>query len=417
MDREQRKLETDTYVGAGELLGTFRGNRKAAVEAATRFTHEHPRIQKKLAPSTIYQALQGEPAWEQTCHALVDLQMHVSANPREYCEPPAIPEDWPAFRKMARDYATSEFWFTALGLDDLVKETTFRSSLSRDTAPRDWFEIRERAVKWRVRVLQALDAWEYRTSARSKAYAAKHLNGLDQTWVRDALDSFGQDVAREVLTIVRRGNAGDWVEAIHCFDPADPNRSTMTWGEYSKAPDVAQEFEAMMQAGFPDYVENVPQEREPDVVQGWKEWVTEDCEAEYNALTEFENTYRWDPFLRQLVKHSKPVRKQVWFDPQFADDGEEVHRKWVGSKIEKQEEQFEDGSTGGIVDVRVDQFVDYVLRWRPVDEYDVTWVDGLRERERRAGARGEDDMSGFRRSHPPIERPTPERPARGYTRD
>ena len=412
------RQEEVSFYDSDELLRTLR-SRKAVLKPVKNFTSQHWRLQGNLADSTIYQALQGKLSLSWVVESLGDLESYVQEHPREFCTPPEIPDEWSEARVVMGEYASAPWWYETLNISDLTKETTFRSQMSRDTPPRPWFEIRERAVAWRVRVLRGLDAWEYRYRVWKNSYLMDFRHALAQSWVKDALDRFGEDVALEVFTIIRRHGADDYVKTYHCFDPAQPERAFLTWEDYTRLGDYdpRPEFDDMVASGFPDYIENVPQTQEPELRVVDKEWVTDDYVA-YSVDTEFRVTFEWDDLKRQLISNPVPVRKKVWFDPKYAEDGERVHTHRTGFENKRVlvKEPDEDGNFEEWGYDRVEKRVEYIERWRAVDEYDTTWVDAVDAAIMKAGANDE-NASTPNSSHPPIEQPTPERPVRDYTRD
>lgn len=351
MKYQEAKQDVEQFTDGDEVLRVFRGSITKAVEAGQKFALDHPRIQKKVTYETLRAGLKGETVRVPTFETLVDLHCAIDEEPRAYCEPPAIPETFDEFRKVALEYASNVWWYETLGLADLVKPASWQAQLSREGTPRAWPQVRERAVEWREKALKALDAWEHRLREK------KHAREMIDTWVKDVLDNEGEIAARAEF---KRLKQYDFIEysGHNSFDPAKPDREQFTFTEMEES-DWLPEYQERLEAGWSRYR---PDDPKPDRVSrrlGVANFCDDYLVTAWAADCEFERHEAWDPFLRCLSGPERVVRIKVKRDARHALEGEEILR----DKTKK----YVDGR-------RVDEYAEYVWRWRDADELD-TCVD------------------------------------------
>jgi hypothetical protein len=359
-----RQEQVSWFMEGEELLRTFRGVGKAAIDAAKPFANEHWRLQKNLSESALYQALRGEKVWDQVADVLGDMFIGVHQNPRPYCSPPDIPDDWDAFRKTLIEYAPNTWWYQTLKLEDLCKPSSWQSWLSGSTPPKVFDDIRARARDWRSRVLQGLDAWEISLKEEF------HWRDMIEFRVKDALDAGGREAGWEAFLYLRRldrapNYQGMFPSSIYdrrCFDPAQPDREP--WSVSPLNPDdVRDEFEAMLSSGFKRYRDPTPQPTKVEKVVAQLEWCSDDYMREWSLPTEIERTSSWDPILRDYQHNDRILRIQVLVPASYAVDGEEImnRRERKFDKITRRQSTFEDKGQWTYT------WEHYVFRWRDYD--------------------------------------------------
>ncbi|WP_299082641.1 hypothetical protein [uncultured Ruegeria sp.] len=350
MNFQDSKAEMTRFYEGDEILRVFRGSITKAAEAGQRFALEHPRIQKTVHYQTLRAGLKGEDIRSPVFEALVDFCGEIDDNPRTFCEPFAIPEDWNSFAAAALEYASHKWWFDALKLDDLCKPASFQSWLSRETSPRAWSEIRERAVDWYNRVMQALDDWELRLFEKAHAYE------MMDTWVKDILDADGELAEMREFKRLRQYNFIVY-DGRNTFDPANPEQAQFIYQEMDES-DWLPDFQKRVEAGWSLYRPSKPQ---PDRVESWSavaNFCDDNLATSWKADCEKEAHLSWGPRLRGMTGTPKVVRIKVKRDARHAVEGEDNcrdrKRTWVNGQ-------------------RVDVFQEYVWRWRDIDVFD-NWV-------------------------------------------
>lgn len=399
----------DRFVEDDMVETTFRGVRALVIPHLQRVFNSNWLVQKSLSQTVIYDLLKRSKTWEPAVWAAEDFAHEVKRNPRPYCEPPKFADDWNVFRKDALDYAPNVWWFETLELEDLVKASTWQSSLSRSTAPRKWPEIRERAVAWRERVEAGLARWEQNVLYRDEWHDMK------QTWIKDELDAKGELAAIKLLTHInstipftvddyKADYRGVYFDAY--FDPAHPEaRQFTTARDDPKAAQV--ELAEMIADGFKRYRADDPQPDKVERVQRPAGWCSDDYRWEWTLLTEFERRSTWNPKLRCMDYDDRPIRVRVRADVSMAKEGEEIRGRQVREMVDVIDEF---GRRRG--SKRVDRVEQYVWRWRAVDEYDNRGETEGRDRVLMiAGATGTDPTLQFymEDAAPPIEQRSADR--------
>lgn len=385
MKYRERQEETDCFMDGDELLRAFRGRGKDVVREVRRLTLAAWDIQKAVDDSTIYRALNRAPTWSRIVRCLEDLLGEVEREPRKHCEPPEIADDWPTTRAAMQEYAPANWWFETLKLEDLTKESTFRTALSRDTKPRTADEIIERAKAWRADCLTGLASWE---KAQRDMWGWRDII---QFRVKDALDQGGRDAAMaEFLSLIRFDNH----PSFEAFDPQYPLREPL---KLFDVPDDAEaRFEELLASGFPDYR---PDEPTPDRVAEEEELVgfySDDLTKCWESRCVVEAKYCYDHHLRREVRvSSRPLRVLVRVPASWAEDGEEVkqYAKFVGWSRGPQRERVYDGFS-------------YVERWRDVDVYDNVGITEGRDRvlmEKVGPDEMDDPQSYLDPTQPPLD--------------
>lgn len=399
MKYQEAKAELTRFDEGDDILRVFRGSVKKAAKAGQKFALDHPRIRHVVHYQTLRAGLKWEDVRMPVFETLVDLHGEVMDNPRPYCEPFAIPEDWKSFAEAARDYASHKWWFDALKLEGLCKPASFQSWLSRDTPPRVWPDIRERAVDWHDRVLRALDSWEWCNF--EKTYAQDMMD----TWVKDVLDVDGEFAAMQEF---KRLKQYDFIEydGRNTFDPAIPEQEQFRYQDMLES-DWLPDYRARAEAGWSRYRMNKPQ---PDRVERWIAAANFcDCylTTSWKAECEKENHLSWDSRLRSLTGTPRVARIKVKRDARYAVDGETINqdrtRKFINGR-------------------RVDVYQHYVWRWRDIDELD-TWVTSeVRGKAIALGFAMQNETSEtprelLRQVDEPIEQDDPECPRGPYEID
>lgn len=400
----ERKEETWSFDEGDKLLKTFRGVGKKAIDAAKRFSREHWRVQKALADGTIYAGLRGDEVWTPVSQVLTDLALDVTRNPRAYCSPPDIPDDWDTFRKVLLDYAPSPWWYAVLGLKDVPKcsATSWQTWTARSTPPRVFDDIRARAREWRLRVLQGLDRWDVEV----KEYESWR-NMLDFR-VKDALDAGGEEAAFAAFRHLRRFETthprSRWtlnVEEYHCFDPANPEGPQFSFFDLDE--DVLRsEFQELLASGFKKYRDGTRQPTRTSITREMIEFASGDYRWEWEALCEVERTGTWEPVTRSFDVQKRILRVRVKAAARHAQPGEtpEVEYRRQYRKKTRHGREYEDKTDWE--EVR-DEFV---WRWRPFDpEIDVRGgIDGLEKVMLIVGQNEGDDPSAYlKQRRQPIE--------------
>lgn len=404
MKYRDRQMEVDWFMDGDEILRTFRGVGKKAFAAIKPFAIDHWRLQKTFSTSTFYNALRGEKSWDQIVDSLNDLLLVVKEAPRQYCEPPEIPNDWDAFRKTLLEYAPSPWWFDALKLDDLCKPTSWQSWMSRSTEPRCFQDIYSRAIGWRERVMKGLDAWEL--AMKEDRYWREILHFR----VKDALDQGGEEAAWRAFIHLRgferepgyRGVFSSTVYDRRCFDPAEPERAPFKRVEIDESA-VRPEFEELLRSGFPQYRDATPQPPRIRRYVTGAEWCSDDYLTEWSVPTEFEVRETWDPILRDFAGTKKVTRIKVRVPEKYAIEGEEVEewrRRKYGTRT-RSGNSWEDKSRWTY------EYERFVWRWRDYDP-DEDCRGGSEGRDKVMKIAGlnleEDDPSRYMKQvRPPIE--------------
>lgn len=385
MKYRDRMEEVDWFTDGEELLRTFRGRGTEVIEAARRFASQHWRIQRGLSDSVMYAVLAGKESWAPAVEAINDLAGDVHENPRAYCEPPELPDDWDAFRKVLVDYASNVWWYEALELKDICKPSSWQSWLSRSYGPRKAATIIERAQAWRARVMQDLDDWE-RTILEDA-----HWRDVMQYKVRDVLEAEGRDAAYREYMRLRAFVVGKVYRDAQYFDPAK-TRSPWVW--HYEIDDDVQGFEELLDSGFPGYREDAPQPDQVGTYQQLVEWATDDLLHQWLLPTEVEIKTTWCPVRRCMVEASRRwPRIQVLVPAsKYAREGERIEtRRYRVFTDDGWEHKFEE----------------FVRRWRPFsEEHDMRGgVDGRDEVMKRVGMNHEnDDINRYLMDKvPPIE--------------
>lgn len=357
----ERQDESWSFDEGDEVLKTFRGVGKKAVEAAKRFSVQHWRVQKALADGTVYAGLRGDEVWTPVSEVLEALANEVRWNPRAYCSPPDIPDDWDAFRKALLDYAPADWWHATLGLDDLCKDSTWRSALSRSTKVRSFEDIRSRARDWRSRVMQGLDLWEVGVKEWDG------WRGMIDFRVKDALDAHGEEAAFAAFRHLRRfeTTSSRWsvnVSKFHYFDPAIPDgpQFDFFWLDENV---LSAEFQELLASGFKHYRDGTPKPPMVKVERQWKEFASEDYRWEWQGMCEVERRGIWDPVTRSFDYQDRILRVRVKAAARHAVEGEvpEVEYQRRYKKKGRFGREFEDRSDWE------DEREEFVWRWRAFD--------------------------------------------------
>jgi hypothetical protein len=360
----ERKNESWSFDDGDEVLKTFRGVGKKAVEAAKRFSVQHWRVQKALADGTVYAGLRGDEVWTPVSQILSELADDVRSNPRAYCSPPDIPDDWDAFRKTLLDYAPNPWWYAVLKLEDVPKcsATSWQTWTSRPTPPRVFEDIRSRARDWRSRVMQGLDLWEVGVKE------FREWRDMIDFRVKDALDAQGEEAALAAFRHLRRFETTTRarsklnVSKFHYFDPGVPDgpQFDFFWLDENV---LSAEFQELLASGFKKYRDGTPRPPTVEVSHKLMTLASEDYRWEWQATCEVERRGSWDPVTRSFDYQDRILRVRVKVPARHAKPGEvpevDYHRRFkkkgpVGRQVEDKNDWE---------DVREE----FVWRWRAFD--------------------------------------------------
>ncbi|MCU0825879.1 MAG: hypothetical protein MUE52_00365 [Tabrizicola sp.] len=359
----ERQDESWSFDDGDKILKTFRGVGKKAIEAAKQFSREHWRIQKALADGTVYAGLRGDEVWTPVSEVLESLALDVRWNPRAYCSPPDIPDDWDTFRKVLLDYAPADWWHAALGLADLCKDSTWRSALSRSTKVRAFEDIRHRARDWRSRVMQGLDRWEVGVKEHD------HWRSMVDFRVKDALDADGEEAAfaafkhlRQFETTHARSKWSSNVSEFHYFDPAFPEGPQFSFF-WSNEDVLRAEFQDLLASGFKMYRDGTRKPPTVTVERQWKEFASDDFRWEWQAMCEVERRGTWDSVMRSFDYEDRILRVRVKAAARHAlpDEVPEVEYQRRYKKKGRAGREFEDRNDWE------DESTEFVWRWRAFD--------------------------------------------------
>lgn len=384
----ERQEQTDRFYDGEELLVTFRGVGKKVVEASKRFSHEHWRIQKVLSDSAIYAALRNDLIWSEVADVMGDLATDVRDNPRAYCSPPDIPDDWDSLRKVLGDYAPADWWFQVLNAHDFCKDATWRSTMSRPHDPKWIDDIRARVRDWRSRVLQGLDRWEVGVKER------RRWDRMIDFRVKDALDAHGEEAAFDAFRHLHQFDPeGGWepIKMGFYFDPTNPDGPQFEFVP-KREDDVRAAFRACVDAGFPRYRDKTLRPTETVVVRETLEFASDDFQHAWQSVAEIEKTLTWDSVTRDFDVTRRVRRVRVKAAPRHAVEGEAV-----------QQDRIRVRGSGGLWE---EQFQEYVWRWRPFDpDHDTLGgVDGREVVMRICGLSDPDAVNTYFSAAPaPIE--------------
>lgn len=398
MNYQEAKADVERFMEGDEVLRLFRGSITKAVEAEQKFTLDHPRIQKKVTYETLRAGLKGDEVRVPTFEALVDLHSEISDDPRRYCEPPEIPETFDEFRKVALEYASNVWWYETLALNDLVKPASWQAQLSRAGTPRTWSAIRERAVDWQGRVMDALNVWEHRLRE-------KNTREMIDTWVKDVLDQDGEIAAQAEFKRLKQYDFIQW-SGRNTFDPAKPEQAQFIFADMDES-DWLPQYQERKEAGWSRYRPNDPQADRVERRLGVANFCSDYFETCWQAECEFERGLSWDSFTRSMSGPERVARIRVKRDVRHAVEGEVIgwdrDRKWV------------DGE-------RVDIHTEYVWRWRDTDELDTRVDAEVRDKAIKLGFAMVDGTSDtprelLRQIRQPIEQDDLQNPRGPYTID
>lgn len=376
MKYRDRQEEVDWFQDGEELLRTFRGRGKDVLKAARRFASQHWRIQRSLSDSVMYDVLAGKESWSPAVGAVDDLALDVHRNPRAYCEPPELPDDWDRFRTALAGYAPADWWHRVLELEDVLKPSTLRSALSRPDGPRKFDEIKKRAVLWRARVMCDLDTWE------TTILEQEHRREMFDYRIRDVLEARGRDAAYQEYMRLRAFDVPLDQREMQYFDPA---KTREPWVWLFPPRDDVQGFEDLLASGFPRYRDATPEADRVETRQELVGWASDDLRYQWELPTEVEIKLTWCPMRRRMIEKGRRwLRLQVLVpSSKYAREGE---------RIETRRFRVRGDGTWWY------DFEEFVRRWRSFDlEHDTRGgVDGRDEVMKRVGANFEhDDLNTY----------------------
>lgn len=381
MKYSQRKEQEDTFDGHA-LRQIMRGSVKRIAAAAIPFQESDWRLKKEQHYSTVAKAIAGEVSWLVTCATLGDLEVDTYEKPEKYCYPPEIPETIHEFRKVALEYAPNTWWYGALKLGDVIKESSFQSAMSRGN-PKSWPEIHRRAVQWRQACMDGLQRHNRRRLHPDNAAL------MYDTWLKDFIDANSNEIKKDRQVLLNEALRIHKLKQRHFervgFNPAEPIgeaymfNAVDDWEEADIVENANRELENSIALDFPNY-----REAEPPHGQSYHQTVKlQDYFMNPGGHKEWLQTYEklrhnfWDAETRSYREESSKITRLLVRRPVgYAVEGERIgsfpKEIFLDHIKEKQPEGYEArdwrwNRVDGNEAVIASGIQHFVSRWRPAD--------------------------------------------------